>query len=420
MMPSIASPSTRKTDEPNAASARSGGPWGLPDRFGCAYGGWHWLPFVDSFFGLPPLLRQFRQRLIPMLCHLVLIGACGVLASSETAAPPSAGFDLLADISSSKLDTTSAEAPPPVAARAPQAEPELPIAKPTAEATVVQAPPDKWWEQPLPATVPAATSEPPLLPIAADVVPVVQQIVEGPPAIPTNQRGDSPMMRTWRMLGLSSLLATALTAPKSPAGPLDGPPAPPAEPDRTTVVTKQLDDLKSVIDSLKNSVGELRKEIKELGSTALNTNLKAEKAQSDITKLNGEMAELRKDMESLRRSLSTAPTTAGKDVEEIKAQLDRLRLDFDSLRKERVSLSPPTAPAAVAPTNGRVRLVNTFDEQVTIIVNSRAFRLAPGESRLLDPQAAGPFNYQVLGVQQDLQNRTLAANETITITVYPR
>lgn len=187
------------------------------------------------------------------------------------------------------------------------------------------------------------------------------------------------MIHTWKMLGLQTILAGALAAAPAAAGPFENNLAQ-AEKDSTA---KQLAELKQSID-------ELRTLIKTLSSDGLNANLKAEKAQSDIEEMKKQLAQLRLDVEDLRKRLATPSQVSAK-----------------------------YGPNGTAPATGRVRLVNTYLEPMTIIVNGKAYPVSPGEVRLTEALPAGSFSYEVLGVQA-LRNRSLAANETFTINVHPR
>ena len=100
-----------------------------------------------------------------------------------------------------------------------------------------------------------------------------------------------------------------------------------------------------------------------------------------------------------------------------------MRLDLDALKNRapvsRESAYAPSASNSPSAATGRIRLVNTFLDPMTIVVNGRAYQVAPGDTRLVEAVPAGTFNYEVLGVQPRV-DRTLAANETFTITVHPR
>jgi hypothetical protein len=139
---------------------------------------------------------------------------------------------------------------------------------------------------------------------------------------------------------------------------------------------------------------------------------------SQLAKLQGSLATLdaiKKDLDSLRNTTLSVQTLQ-RDVNEMKNALSQVQQELEALRL-RAPAPPRTAlyPPAGA---GRVRLINTFGAPMTIVLNNSVYRLAPSDTQTLD-LPAGPFTYEVLGVQGPL-TRTLAAGETFTIYVYPR
>lgn len=226
------------------------------------------------------------------------------------------------------------------------------------------------------------------------------------------RRGDTAMIRHWKLLGMPALLAVALAAPVSAQGTIDGKPLPPkgVEPaDRTAGesasmrdVLAQLktlgEDLKNMKDGLpqdfqniKRDMDGIRKELESAKSDRVTTDLNVTHAQQDINQLKEQLAQLRRDMDDLRRRAAAAPST----------------------------ISGYAGAAAPALPTTRVRLVNTYFEPMTVMVNNRTYMLAPGEARMTDPVPAGTFSYEVLGVTEP-RTRTLAATDTFTITVHPQ
>jgi len=202
------------------------------------------------------------------------------------------------------------------------------------------------------------------------------------------------MMQNWKLLGWQMALAAALTMSPARAAQLDGPA--PAEPDKTDAVVKQLQELKK---ALEDAEKRLKASIESLETSG---NLRFAKLQTDVE-------DMKKQLGQLSRLQA--------DTDELKRQIAQLRQEFDGLRTR----MQPTISGYGPATNGtgRIRLVNTFPDQMTVVVNDRAYRLAPGQTQLTDPLPAGNFRYMVLGVQPEMQNRLLAANETFTITIHP-
>jgi hypothetical protein len=352
------------------------------------------------------------------LCTLLLLGlSIGLACWVSQPRSASADFDLLADDASPKLKDTSAETPTGPVAQAPQSEPE----KPLFDAASVKAPVPREGD-------PLAFPPPSLGPSA-------------PPPIPTGEpqpgasaegladgyrnphRGDTPMMSTWKTLGWPAFLSVLLTAGPAAAQVKnsDGTTKPP---DLTTLAS-QLDAIKKKVDSIDIQVQTLASVPKSLGTLKEATD-KLTDAHNDL-KQALERVEKRVDDE-LRALQSRATATdlkllkAQTDITSLLNQLDGLRKDMDGLGSRvagtQISAYPPREPPPTA--TGRLRLVNTYFQPMTIVVNRAAYTVAPGESRMTEPIPAGVFSYEVLGVQPGPQSRVLAANETFTVTVHPQ
>lgn len=191
------------------------------------------------------------------------------------------------------------------------------------------------------------------------------------------------MTRTWKLLGVNAVLAGALAA--TPA--IAQTPETPAKPPDAATLAKQLDDLKKGVDALRDQVLGLAKDF-----------------DKDRTE---------------RQSMEVRFQQALADLAELKKQMSQVRTDMDGMRSRSTTSGYTPAPPAGLSSAGRLRLINSYLEPVTVVVNSKAYPLQPGETRFTDQMAAGSFNYEVVGVQP-LQTRTLAPGETFTVTVYPR
>lgn len=171
----------------------------------------------------------------------------------------------------------------------------------------------------------------------------------------------------------------------------------------------------------------------EKGPDADKAATEAQKTLQLLIKLQESIDQLKKQGDDLQRQVSNLPDeqridyqirkTLAKELKDSKDELAALRQQLDLLQRDVASLKSGAAPrvAFSSPsTPGRIKLINTFPSQMTVIVNERSYRLAPGATEVLENIPAGQFTYQVLGVQPDLLVRSLAPNETFTITVYPR
>jgi hypothetical protein len=148
----------------------------------------------------------------------------------------------------------------------------------------------------------------------------------------------------------------------------------------------------------------------------------------DLTR---QVKELRDTVADLRKQLDLVPSVQSVDSQIRRemaapaAELADLRRQVDQLQRDIAGLKGLQPRVANYPSgNGRIQLVNSFPAPMTVIVNDKSYRLAAsgqsGDRRLLENLPAGPFTYQVLGVQMDLVSRILTPTETFTITVYPR
>lgn len=161
---------------------------------------------------------------------------------------------------------------------------------------------------------------------------------------------------------LSALLLGALALPVSAADPT------PAE------LKQQIDDLKKVTDDLKKLKDSFAK-LDELRSKSI------------IFETQLEMIE--KDIKDIKRKLEGAAST---------------------------SLKPDTTTAFKG--QGRVRFINAYTDEMSVVVNGRSYRLLPGDEKVV-PVPPGEYSYQVLQIQRAPQERQIAADETKTVTIYP-
>jgi hypothetical protein len=156
-------------------------------------------------------------------------------------------------------------------------------------------------------------------------------------------------------------------------------------------------------------------------------------ARDDVRR---QLGELRKELDDLRRDTARSFEAARQRIDGFRAaqqridrfeaalkridalaeQVARLRKEVDGLRRREPPLTRRAGLAPALGSAGSIRLINHYVEPVRILVNGAAYRLAPGETRLLRGQAPGGFNYEVSGITPAVE-RVLAANETFTIRV---
>jgi hypothetical protein len=191
--------------------------------------------------------------------------------------------------------------------------------------------------------------------------------------------GDTPMMRTWQMLGLKTVLAALFAAAPASSAETSGPPS---DPEKLTEIQKQLNNLQSSLTEIKKALEDVKAE----------RTLSAQNIQRQIEDLNRAVNQLRSDVETLRHRPSES---------------------------NRIATSPPS-DTGVNAGSARIDLINTYSQPVSIVINNRrSYVLAPGEHRLSDPIPAGVFTYEVLGVTP-LSTRTVAADKVFTLWVHPQ
>jgi uncharacterized phage infection (PIP) family protein YhgE len=191
------------------------------------------------------------------------------------------------------------------------------------------------------------------------------------------------MMRTWQILGLKTLLAALFAATPGLSSETSGPPS---DAERLTDIQKQLNALQSSLAEVKKGLTTLEEGLKT------ETSLSAQKVQRQIADLQQAISQLRADVEHLRNRPSDS---------------------------NRIAASPPS-DIGVNTVTGRIDMINTYSQPVSIVLNNRrSYVLAPGERRQSDPIPAGAFTYEVLGVTP-LVARTVAADRVFTLWVHPQ
>jgi hypothetical protein len=182
------------------------------------------------------------------------------------------------------------------------------------------------------------------------------------------------MKPTGTMLGLAALLAFVLTTTTVRG---EGT----SDIEKTKDVKQQLDDIAKKLDLLINhnqaDIGELRESLRKLDERV-------------------------RALENLRDQLSTSA-------------------------RRNTRFSPSTSTSAYPPTSGglgTIRLRNDTLVFAQVYLNGRYYNVPPLETVQLPNQPVGEFTYRVLadgfGEITPTLTRNLGANETYTITIYPR
>jgi hypothetical protein len=114
------------------------------------------------------------------------------------------------------------------------------------------------------------------------------------------------------------------------------------------------------------------------------------------------------------------------DIKGLQEEVGRLRKEVAELRRTQsgttTSNYPPSSPAVsafVAPmAQGRVRIVNNYLMDMAAVVNGTSVSVPPG--RYLDVLVpAGTVTYQIPMLPQSTKTTSVAANESLTLTLFP-
>ncbi len=140
-------------------------------------------------------------------------------------------------------------------------------------------------------------------------------------------------------------------------------------------------------------------------------------------------------LNEVRRDFNDLRDAQKKDIEGVKGQIETLELrvkllqnEIETLRKEKASgtvalkpdvtgSNPGFSPVPNVRTTGRLRIVNEFPEEMSVVVNGKSYRVLPGEERTIIVPA-GSFEYQIPQLQRFPQQREIAENQVKTVVIY--
>ncbi len=360
MKSSTGSPSTRRTDPTDARPGDAGEP---PDRASARAA---WRRWLAPRPGLPPLLRPPPRPAAFVAAAVFLTALCAVLAGwGMRHRPDPAEFDLRDETSSSNVDVVNAGAEPD------------PIAAPRG--------------------------------IDLDAL-----------------RGES-LMTPLKTLGLPVALAAALAAApthaddektsdgKAKSAAVDAAGLEKLIREQAAAQMKELRELRKDVETSVGPNGDLRKEIEGLRR-------QAERLQGDAKVLEQAHAETRQQYKDARDEVERLRLRMGTLEEEMRKQLSKTdglfgemsKLNGQARKREQLSVLPDTRLGT-----GNLRVSNTYSQPVSVVVNGRSYRVRVGETLVLEPQPAGTFTYEVLGIQAK-QTRPLDPGEDVTISVFTK
>jgi hypothetical protein len=243
------------------------------------------------------------------------------------------------------------------------------------------------------------------------------------------KRGDTPMMRNWKMITMISLMSAA---------------AIPLAPMPIVAGEKETGELKKSIDKLIERIDALERkplDDKAIAKALRNELDKLEKGmlaeiQTDIAGVQSEQRKLKKQFEDQKflielltgriDSLEKKVALGGTATPSVdKAFMDELRTMIrginDTLAKsgpiqERRSMSAPTGNGDLG--QGRVLLANYYPEQLLFVVNGVGYRLPARSTKLVDVPS-GTVSYEVFSERYGvLERRTtnLASGNTFNLS----
>jgi hypothetical protein len=347
--------------------------------------------------------RDVRRRLWPypsraLLGVVLLLGVCLMVACWNARRIPASsvvaqGFDLQEPAESPKVNSTSV--PPPLPALAPAPQPEAESSKNEPPSLLPHLPARERRSE-----VVAAVKDEILPPPVVDVLappPVVPVVCFGPGSVDGScfrdlHQGDTPMMRNWTILKLSSVMAVALAASPAVAGPTENPGATQTE-EKLKDLEKKLDALAKRFDALIDGLKARDENIADLYSAV---NKRIDALRLEIDRLQGP-----------RKSMYEGDKTA----EEILKSLKNIEAALKA-GGPNVSYRPPLV--------GRIQLANQYGEEMLFVINGKGFRVAPFTALMLENQPAGVFTYEVISGTYGSRAKnapTLLPGDTYTITV---
>jgi hypothetical protein len=326
--------------------------------------------------------RRFSHPILPrsggglgggLLLTVAMLGLCMAVAG---------GFDLRAEHPSHKFNNTSVEAPklpaPPQNTDEQRPQPPPPLALSGLSAIELLPPLVEAQEEPVPVAVPVT-----LLPV----------VFCDPGSLDCScfrdlHQGDTPMLRTWNTLKLSSLMAATLVMTPLPALA------------QAEIPQNDLKTLQESVDALSKKLDAMNADInKALAGTY--ADMKALKDAHMETKL--KVAALEGAVKALT------------DVGILKAEMDKLQ------GRGTVMYPPEKNVANASPVStGRIQMANMYPEDMLFVVNGKTYKVAPFAIANLDNQPAGIFTYEVISGtygRRGGNSPLLEPGKTYTITV---
>lgn len=139
-----------------------------------------------------------------------------------------------------------------------------------------------------------------------------------------------------------------------------------------------------------------------------------EDLRKDLRVLKEDLARLKRDVDLDRREAATQARRLEESLDRITLALEKLSGTGSTTSRPSMALSP------VRRTTGTIRLDNRMNVQARVTIDGLQYTIPPRSIRTLRDQPTGAFGYDVTGdgYGQASYRSSLAANETLTVTVY--
>ena len=149
----------------------------------------------------------------------------------------------------------------------------------------------------------------------------------------------------------------------------------------------------------------------------------AEPTPEEFKKSIDDLKKVTEDLKGLKELMTKVTELRSKSIV-FETQLEMIEKDLLEIKKK-IGLDGSAPSKSLKPDGstsykgqGRVRFINGFSEEMSVVGNGRSYRLLPGDEKVV-PVPPGEFTYQVLQLQRNPQDRQILADETKTVTIYP-
>ena len=149
----------------------------------------------------------------------------------------------------------------------------------------------------------------------------------------------------------------------------------------------------------------------------------AEPTPEEFKKSVEDLKKITEELKGLKDMMSKVTELRSKSIV-FETQIEMIEKDIKDIKKK-IGLDGSSPSTSLKPEGntsfkgqGRVRFINGFSEEMSVVVNGRSYRLLPGDEKVV-AVPPGDFSYQVLQLQRSPQDRQISADETKTVTIYP-